>query len=129
MTRMDDLFMPLTLPLIRATANLVLRVDHDGPSETAPRVGPNWVTRFKKRHPEFYERTSRPLEIDRNTAQDVDALKAWFEVFNQVMMDNGILPSDLWNFDETGFNIGMAGNTIVLTKHPFRRQNTPSSEN
>ncbi len=111
--------MSLILPLIRATANLVLRVTHDGPPEMAPKVGPNWVTQFKKQHPEFYEHISRPLEIDRNTAQDVDALKAWFEVFNQIMMDNEILSSDLWNFDETGFNIGMAGNTIVLTKYPF----------
>ena len=87
--------MPLILSLIQVTANLVLRVTHDGSPETAPRVGPNWVTQFKKWHPEFYEHTSRPLEIDRNTAQDVDALKAWFEVFNQVMMNNEIQSSDL----------------------------------
>jgi len=62
-------------------------------------------------------------------AQNEDALKLWFEVFNQIMMENGILPSDLWNFNETGFNIGMAGNTVILTKYPFRRHYTSSSEN
>ena len=119
MTQMDELFMPLTLSLIKSTANLVLRVTHDGPPETASQIGEHWVTQFKKWHPEFYEHTSRPLKIDRNVAQDENALKLWFEVFNQTMMENEILPSDLWNFDETGFNIGMAGNTVILTKHLF----------
>ncbi len=129
MTQMNDLFMSLILSLIWVTANLVLHIDHNGPSETAPRVGPNWVTWFKKWHSEFYECISCSLEIDRNTVQDVNALKVWFEVFNQIMMNNEILSSDLWNFDETEFNIDMTENTIVLTKHPFRRQNTSSSEN
>ena len=111
--------MLLTLSLIKSTANLVLHVIHDDSPETASQVGSHWVTRFKKRHPEFYERTSRPLKIDRNVAQDEDALKLLFEVFNQTMVENGILPLDLWNFDETGFNIGMAGNTVILTKYPF----------
>ncbi len=53
----------------------------------------------------------------------------WFELFKQIMEDNGLLPSDIWNFDETGFNIGMAGETVIITKYPFRRHHTPSSEN
>ena len=111
------------------TANLVLCITHNDSSETASWVDSNWMTWFKKWHSEFYEHISCSLEIDRNTAQDVDALKAWFEVFNQVMMNNEIQSSDLWNFDETEFNIDMTENTVVLTKHSFRRQNTSSSEN
>ena len=82
MTWMNELFMPLTLSLIKSTANLVLRVIHDGSPETASQVDSHWITWFKKRHPEFYEHTSHSLKIDKNVAQNEDALKFWFEVFN-----------------------------------------------
>ena len=111
------------------TANLVLCITHDDFSEIASWVDSNWVTWFKKQHSEFYECISHSLEIDRNTAQNVNALKIWFEVFNQIMMNNEIQSSDFWNFDETEFNIDMTENTVVLTKHSFRRQYTSSSEN
>ena len=45
------------------------------------------------------------------------------------MIENGILSSNLWNFDKIDFNIGMAGNTVILMKYPFRRHYTSSSEN
>ncbi len=129
MTWMNELFMSLTLSLIKSTANLVLRVIHNGLSETASQVDSHWITWFKKWHSEFYEHISCSLEIDRNVTQDEDALKLWFEVFNQTMMKNEILSSDLWNFDETGFNIDMTENTVILMKYFFQQHYTSSSEN
>ena len=110
------------------TANLVLCITHDDFSEIASWVDSNWVTWFKKWHSEFYEYISHSLKINKNTAQNVNVLKVWFEIFNQIMMNNEIQSSDFWNFDEIEFNIDMIENTVVFTKHSFRKQYTSSSE-
>ena len=38
MTQMDELFMLLTLSLIKSTANLILHITHNDSSETAPQI-------------------------------------------------------------------------------------------
>lgn len=129
MKRFDSLSMPVTVSMVRATANHVLQITHDDLSTPPPRVGSAWTGRFLKRHPEFKKRKSKPLEACRSAAQDRDVIQHWFEVFKTLIEDEGILPCDIWNFDETGFNIGAAGDSIVLTRFGNRRQYSASSEN
>lgn len=44
------------------------------------------------------------------------------------MKDYGILPEDIWNMDETGFQIGVGSNQLVVTKRN-RRHHLPLHEN
>jgi hypothetical protein len=126
--RIDRLFIPLIVRLIRLTADSVLRITHDGPPSEAPRVSHIWTARFLERHPTWYRRVAKPLEIDRKTAHSIEDISAWFELFQTTVKKYSILPSDLWNFDETGYNIGMAGETVVITEEPYQKQYTPSLE-
>jgi hypothetical protein len=125
---MDQLFMPLTVRLIRLTADSVLRLSHEGPPNEAPRVSYNWTRGFLERHPTWHKRVAKPLEIDRNSAHNIEDISAWFKLFEETLKMYSILASDLWNFDETGYNIGMAGETVILTQEPYQKHYTPSSE-
>lgn len=127
--RMDHLYLPLTPRLVRTTANAILRLSYVGPLDTAPRVSENWTSRFLERHPEYHKRVSKPLDIERSAAHDVEILEQWFALFKRTMEEYGIQLSDVWNFDETGYNIGMAGETQVITLDAHGKLYNPSSEN
>jgi hypothetical protein len=40
-------------------------------------------------------------------AEDRQLIKQWFHELENLIIDYGIVPEDIWNFDETGFQIGI----------------------
>lgn len=85
--------------------------------------GNKWFRGFVKRNPKVKVRKARPLEKKRAkiSKDDVDA---WFDDFQEFLVAKNLAnkPSQIWNCDETGFDMqGRAGNIIG----PSHRKQAP----
>jgi len=69
-------------------------------------VGVNWANNFIKRTPELETRLGRTYESQRRLCEDPQVIGAWFELVKNTINKHGILPQDMYNFDETGFQMG-----------------------
>ena len=91
-------------------ANLLLE------SRNALRVGSLWAHRFVKRKPELKMRFSRAYNFQRASCEDPDAINAWFRLVANIKTKHGIVDDDFYNFDETGFMIGMIVSSMIVSR-------------
>ena len=89
----------------------------------APRVGPRWASNFVKRQPDLRTRSFRRLDYQRALCEDPEIIQAWFNLVRNTIAKYGIIESDIYNFDETGFMMGVIGTGMVVTIAE-RRTNT-----
>jgi transposase len=81
-----------------------------------PYIGKNWVYRFIQRRPELKGRFTRVYDLQRALCEDPELISKWFTLFKNICDKYGILDSDIWNFDETGFMMGIITPYMVVTK-------------
>lgn len=81
----------------------------------ASRVGPRWAENFVKRHPELTTRFRRRIDYQRAQCEDPDVINAWFRLIRNMIAKYGIQEADIYNFDETGFLMGMLSSAKVVT--------------
>ena len=86
----------------------------------APPVGPRWASNFVKRHKEISTRFTRRYDYQRAQCEDPDMINAWFQLVQGTIAKYGIEDSDIYNFDETGFMMGMISTTMVVTSSERR---------
>lgn len=79
------------------------------------RVGVNWVSNFIRRKEELQTRLSRRIDYQRVLCEDPDIYRAWFSLVQRTIDQYGIQQSDIYNFDETGFMMGMMSSEMVVT--------------
>jgi len=95
--------------MLQEIANEVLEEVYDDPS-TFPRiVSDMWPARFFKVHPEYFIRSFKVLVKDRGAVVIPKLIIKYFTKFNDAKRKYNILDDDMWNFDETGFQIGVGG--------------------
>ena len=111
---MDSRGFALTHAMCRDMANLLLRARESTPCETPPKVGRNWVTDFIKRHDSLASCLSRRYNYERALSEDPRLIKGWFDLVRNTIHKYGIIPADIWNFDETGFAIGVASSQYII---------------
>ena len=92
--------------MIVSCANYLLQRGHDGPGPP-PSANSRWAMDWLKRHPELHIRRQRSLNLNRAIAHNTEAILKWFEGLMDIIKMHGITPTDIWNFDETGFRIGI----------------------
>ena len=92
-------------------------------------VSPAWSTRFLKRHPEYFVRTQRPLDIERKEAHNRKDIEEFYERWDRIVKKYAIAPADIYNFDETGFRIGIGRHQKIITRDPKARPYIESSTN
>ena len=78
-------------------------------------IGKNWVSRFIKSSPELQTKWNRKFHSQRARCEDPVEIAAWFKLVEETRQTYGILDSDIYNFDETGFIIGVALTSKVVT--------------
>jgi hypothetical protein len=83
-------------------------------------VGINWVERFISRQPQIKSQLSRPRDYRRILCSNPAIIEPWFELVASVKAKYGILDEDTYNFDETGFQIGVGGSIKVVTASELR---------
>ena len=86
----------------------------------ASRVGPRWANGFVKRHPELTMRFRRRIDYQRTQCEDPDVVNAWFRLVRNVIDKYAIQEGDIYNFDETGFQMGILSGAKVVTSSERR---------
>jgi hypothetical protein len=101
---------------VREMADLLLETRGSTPP---PSVGQNWVTNFVKRHPNLSSRFSRRYNYERARCEDPKVICEWFSLVQKTIVQYGINPDDIYNFDETGFAMGLIATAKVITRREF----------
>jgi len=98
---------------VREMANILLAARGSQPQ---PTVGVNWATTFIKRRDKLCTRFSKCYNYQRALNEDPKSLREWFANVQRVIDENGIQPEDIYNFDETGFAMGLISAQKVVTR-------------
>ncbi|KAJ9479276.1 hypothetical protein VN97_g13176, partial [Penicillium thymicola] len=106
---------------IAITANSILQYDHTDPDTDPPQIGAHWLPRFLKRNPKYHIRRRRALDVERAKALDKTVVERWFKDYQRVIHEHGICQQDIYNFDETGFQIGVGRDQFIITRHPKKK--------
>ncbi|TVY75163.1 hypothetical protein Focb16_v005488 [Fusarium oxysporum f. sp. cubense] len=78
-------------------------------------VGKRWAHNFVTRHKELKMRFFRKYDYQRAKCEDPTIIRDWFRPVANTIAKYGIRSDDIWNFDETGFLIGMIASGMVVT--------------
>jgi hypothetical protein len=84
-----------------------------------PTVGKNWPSTFINRREEIRSRFSRRYDYQRALNEDPKSLREWFTTVQRVINENGIQAEDIYNFDETGFAMGLISAQKVVTRAEY----------
>ncbi|RYC79915.1 hypothetical protein BFJ63_vAg17202, partial [Fusarium oxysporum f. sp. narcissi] len=114
---LDSRGFPSRLSYVEDIANSLLA------NRDAPRVGKRWAHNFVKRQQELKTRKSRRYDYQRAKCEDPMIICSWFRLVENTIAKYGIRSDDIWNFDETGFMMGIIEpGTVVTSSH---RQGRP----
>lgn len=96
--------------LIQKTANLILQ--QGGSDQT---VGPNWVYRYIQRLPPhipyFKPKMAEKVRLD---SENYGPLLLWFNNLRTLFEKHNFLPHEIFNWDETGYQIGQGKRQKVV---------------
>ncbi|EKV11594.1 hypothetical protein PDIG_49500 [Penicillium digitatum PHI26] len=82
-------------------------------------VGEKWVYNFVKRHPLLSPRFSKRYNYERAKCEDPKIIGEWFDLVQKTILQFGIDPDDIYNFDETGFAMGLTVTAKVITRSEY----------
>lgn len=85
-------------------------------SHPPPTVGKYWPSAFINRHKKIRSRFSRRYDYQRALNEDPKSLRDCFSDVQRVIDENGIQPEDIYNFDDTGFAMGLISTQKVVTR-------------
>jgi hypothetical protein len=88
-------------------------------------VGKRWAHNFVKRQPKLKTRLFRKYDYQRAKCEDPSIIRSWFRLVQNTIAKYGIRSDDIWNFDETGFMMGIIMAGMVITGS--ERQGRPKS--
>ncbi len=89
-------------------------------SRGGKRVGKLWAYRFVQRRLDLKTRFNRVYDFQRALCEDPELIGAWFRLVENLRAKYGVLDCDFYNFDETGFMMGVIYPAMVVT-HADRR--------
>jgi hypothetical protein len=86
-----------------------------GHTPPPPPLGKNWASRFVRRQSELQTKWNRKFHSQRACCEDPVRIQSWFKLVQDTRVAYGILDCDTYNFDETGFMMGVAATSKVVT--------------
>ncbi|XP_044720074.1 helix-turn-helix, psq domain-containing protein [Hirsutella rhossiliensis] len=111
---MDERGMPPTVVYTRRMANLLL-------SEARPRnCRRDWVRKFVGRHNEIKAKYSRRYDYQRAKCEDPKTIQERYDRVAMAKQKWGILDENVYNFDETGFQMGVIATARSVSTFPHR---------
>jgi hypothetical protein len=96
---------------------------------TAPKLSDHWIKRFFARYPEYKIRRAKALDIERKQSYDPEVIEGWFQDLQDIITKYGIPTEDIYNFDETGFRIGIGRDQYIITREPKKKIYIPLNTN
>ena len=112
---MDTRGISPTQALVREIAKILLTERVRDASAIPPKIGQHQVYRFIKRHPELKSRYNRKYDYQRAKYKDPEIIRAWFLLVRNTIAKYRITNKDIYNFNETGFQIGVITTAKVVT--------------
>ena len=106
---LDSRGFPPRLAAVKDMADSLLAARHCKP------VGVNWPASFVKRTPELAVKFNRKYDYKRALCEDPQLIGDWFELVANTKAKYGITEEDTYNFDETGFMMGVISTGVVVT--------------
>jgi len=100
---------------IQRKANLLLAERVRGTDTRPLTVGRNWATKFIKRRFDLTSKYLRKYDYRRALCEDPEVIAGWFRLVANVKAKYGIADEDVYNFDETGFQMGVISTAKVVT--------------
>ena len=100
------------LPRLRGVEDMANQLLH---VRDAPPVGKLWAHNFVKRQLELRTRYTRRYDYQRAKCEDPRVIGEWFTLVRNVKAKYGIVEDDIYNFDETGFMMGIIFAGMVVT--------------
>lgn len=79
------------------------------------RVGVRWAKNFVQRQPELTTRFQQRYDYQKAKCEDQTIIRGWFMLLENTIAKYGIVESDIYNFDETGFLMGFITTGMVVT--------------
>jgi len=79
-------------------------------------IGVNWAYKFTKRRDELKTRLSRRYNHQRAKCEEPKIIKEWFDRVQITIMQHGIALEDIYNFDETGYAMGLIATAKVVSR-------------
>jgi hypothetical protein len=120
------------LPMVVSCANYLLFRAHDPTSSSAPlsppKVDARWAKRWIQRNPDLFIRRQQTLSLVRAVAHDEAVIRRWFNGLAKLIHHHRIEPRNTWNFDETGFRIGVGKSQWVITFNPWDKLYLPTPD-
>jgi hypothetical protein len=113
-TSMDERGQPPQVATVREMANILLAKRDESTSPST--VGTNWVRNFVNRHDDLKSKFSRKYDHQRALCENPKAIREWFQLVRNTIQKYGIVQEDIYNFDETGFQMGVIGTSRVITR-------------
>jgi hypothetical protein len=107
--KLDSQGLSPTIDVVRSMADSMCK------AKGKPNVGRHWPTRFIQRNPSIIVKSGRTYECQRKLCETPAVIQAWFELVKNTINKHGILPEDMYNFDETGFQLGQISTSRVVT--------------
>jgi hypothetical protein len=101
---------------VREVANILLAARGTTPLLT---VGVDWASIFVNRRDELRSRYATRYDYQLALNEDPKAIKEWFLMVQRAIDENGIRPEDIYNFDETGFAMGLISSQKVVTRAEY----------
>jgi len=103
------------LNMVADMANLLLAQRNPSLVGDSVVVGKRWVPNFIKRHEALKSKLSRCLDYERALCNDLALINKWFKLVEDTIQQYSIVIADIYNFDETGFQMGAAATCKVVT--------------
>ena len=107
LNRLDKIGTLARLHMLTTCANAILLHAHEESSIPIPVVGEHWARRFLDRHLEYHIHKQHTIDSDCKNAHNSECILDCFSRYEKVCDKYGIQPRDQYNFDETGFRIGI----------------------
>ena len=98
---------------VQQMANLLLEKRSNSNSNN--QVGKRWVINFVRRHQALQTRYNRKYDYQRAKCEDPQVIRDWFRLVESTIAEYGIQEEDIYNFDETGFQMGVISTAKVIT--------------
>ena len=107
---------PPRLSVVRDMANRLLT------TRGVTRVAERWPNSFVRRRPELATCFTRKYDYQRAKCEDPKLIHDWFALVRNTIAKYGIDKADIYNFDETGFMMGVISTSTVVTSSDGRQR-------
>jgi hypothetical protein len=105
---------PPRLATVKDMADSLLAERYEDP------VGQKWARTFVTRRPELKVKFNRKYDYKRALCEDPEIIQGWSRLIENMKAKYGILDEDTYNFDESGFMMGMISTGAVVTSSERR---------